>query len=137
MAKAEGWPKQRRILGTRVKRLDGPAKATGRAKYSYDINRKGMLHGKILRSPYAHAKIKSIDTSAARKTPGFKTLLVIGVAKNGTVVSIEGDKLTYKPAAAGPANPNAPKDLANVVLQVTPAVMLIAKNKIVKLSDLK
>ena len=63
---AEGWPKKRRLLGTRIKRLDGPAKATGYAKYSYDINRKGMLHGVILRSPHAHAKIKSIDTTAAR-----------------------------------------------------------------------
>ena len=53
------WPKKRRLLGTKVPRLDGPEKATGRAKYSYDINRPGMLHAEILRSPHAHAKIKS------------------------------------------------------------------------------
>ena len=100
MAKAEGWPKKRRLLGTRVRRLDGPAKATGRAKYSYDINRKGMLHGRILRSPHAHAKIKSIDTSAAEKVPGFKALLIIGVARNATVVGIDGDQLTYRVVAA-------------------------------------
>ena len=93
MAPAEGWPKKRRLLGTRVRRLDGPAKATGRAKYSYDINRPGMLHGKILRCPYAHAKIKSIDTSAAKQVPGFKALVVLGVAKNGLVAEIDGDKL--------------------------------------------
>src|SRR5438067_1811378 len=122
----EGWPKKRRLLGTRVRRLDGPDKATGRAKYSYDINRKGMLHGKILRSPHAHAKIKSIDTAAARKTPGFKALAIINVAKNGTVVTIEGDKLTYKVGSAMPTT-----------VQVTPAVTLIAKNKVVKLADLK
>src|SRR5882672_786755 len=92
---AEGWPKQRRILGTKVKRLDGPEKATGRAKYSYDINRPNMAHGAILRSPYAHAKITAIDTSAVRKVPGFKALLVIGTARNGTVTEIEGTKLTY------------------------------------------
>src|SRR5687767_14542929 len=74
---AEGWPKKRRLLGTKIKRLDGPAKATGRAKYSYDINRKGMLHGVMLRSPHAHAKIKSIDTTAARKTPGFKGIVYV------------------------------------------------------------
>ena len=78
---AEGWPKKRRLLGTKIKRLDGPEKATGRAKYSYDINRPGMLHGVILRSPHAHAKIKSIDTTAAKKTPGFKALVVIGVPR--------------------------------------------------------
>jgi xanthine dehydrogenase YagR molybdenum-binding subunit len=71
---ANTWPKERRIIGTKVQRVDGPDKATGRAKYSYDINRPGMLHGRILRCPYAHAKIMSIDTSAAEKVPGFKAL---------------------------------------------------------------
>src|SRR5882724_9294356 len=74
---ATSWPKKRRLLGTKVQRLDGPEKATGRAKYSFDINRPGMLQAKILRCPYAHAKIKSIDTSAAEKTPGFKALYLI------------------------------------------------------------
>src|SRR5258708_1452137 len=50
------WPKERRLLGTRVPRLDGPEKATGRAKYSFDVNRPGILHQRILRSPHAHAK---------------------------------------------------------------------------------
>src|ERR687898_812269 len=96
MAKAEGWPKNRRLLGTQVRRLDGPEKATGKAKYSYDINRKGMLHGVILRCPHGHAKIRSIDTSAVRQMPGFKALVLIGVARNGIVVSVDGDKLTYR-----------------------------------------
>ena len=59
------WPEKRRLIGNKIERLDGPAKATGKAKYSYDINRPGMLHGKILRCPHAHAKLKSIDTAAA------------------------------------------------------------------------
>src|SRR5437868_12154570 len=74
---AISWPKERRVIGTKVTRLDGPDKATGRAKYSFDINRPGMLHAAILRSPYAHAKIKSIDTSAADKMPGVKPVHVI------------------------------------------------------------
>src|SRR4051794_31268477 len=69
------WPENRRLIGTKVQRLDGPAKATGLARYSYDINRKGMLHAMILRCPFAHAKIKSLDTSAAEKTPGFKGIV--------------------------------------------------------------
>src|SRR6185369_9976754 len=89
MAPAEGWPKKRRLLGTSVRRLDGPDKATGRAKYSYDINRKGMLHGAILRSPYAHAKIKSIDTSAALKVPGCKAVVVIGASRDWQVVKAD------------------------------------------------
>jgi xanthine dehydrogenase YagR molybdenum-binding subunit len=69
---ATSWPKKRRLIGSKVQRLDGPAKATGKAKYSYDINRNGMLHAVLLRSPHAHAKIKSLDTSDAEKMPGVK-----------------------------------------------------------------
>ena len=74
---ATSWPKKRRLIGKDVQRLDGPAKATGKAKYSYDINRKGMLHAVLLRSPHAHAKIKAIDTGAARKMAGVKAVYLI------------------------------------------------------------
>src|SRR5438445_7722885 len=74
---ANTWPKERRLIGTKVQRLDGPEKATGRAKYSYDINRPGMLHGCILGCPYAHAKLKSLDTTAAEKMPGVKAVHLI------------------------------------------------------------
>ncbi len=50
-------PEKRTLIGKRISRVDGPDKVSGKAKYTYDINRPGMLHGKILRSPYAHAKI--------------------------------------------------------------------------------
>src|SRR3954468_19592596 len=68
------WPTTKRLIGPRGQRLDGPEKATGRAKYSFDINRPGMLHARILRSPHAHAKITGIDTSAAEKIPGFRAV---------------------------------------------------------------
>src|SRR5215472_6064377 len=73
------WPEadKRSLIGTRVSRLDGPDKVSGRAKYTYDVNRPGMLYGKILRCPHAHAKIVSIDTSAAEKMPGVKAVKVI------------------------------------------------------------
>jgi len=45
------WPASRTVLGTPVKRLDGPEKVTGRAKYTFDINRPGMLYARIVRSP--------------------------------------------------------------------------------------
>ena len=80
---ATSWPKKRRLLGTRVQRLDGPEKATGRAKYSLDINRPGMLHGMILRCPHAHAKIKSLDIAPAEKMPGVKAVILINNAKAG------------------------------------------------------
>ena len=56
---------QYKVVGTRPIRHDGLDKVTGRAKYGADINMPGLLHGKILRSPYAHARILSIDTSKA------------------------------------------------------------------------
>jgi xanthine dehydrogenase YagR molybdenum-binding subunit len=73
------WPeaKDRHLLGKRISRLDGPAKASGRAKYTYDLLPKGMLWGKILRCPHAHAKIKSLDVSVAEKMPGVKAVRVI------------------------------------------------------------
>src|SRR5207245_7913475 len=88
---ANTWPKERRLIGTKVQRIDGPEKATGRTKYIFDINRLGMLHGRILRSPYAHAKIKSIDTSAAEKMPGFKALYL--QVKPGAEMYYAGDEI--------------------------------------------
>src|ERR671936_667628 len=88
---ANTWPKERRLIGTKVQRLDGPEKATGTAKYSFDINRPGMLHAQILRCPYAHARLKSLDTSAAERMPGVKAVHVI--AQNGKELSYAGDEV--------------------------------------------
>ena len=56
------WPEKPTLLSTDVKRVDGPVKATGRARYAYDMKRPGMLYAKILRSPHAHARITSRST---------------------------------------------------------------------------
>src|SRR5438128_3072237 len=85
---ANTWPKERRLIGTKVQRVDGPEKATGRAKYSFDINRPGMLHGRILRCPHAHARVRSIDVSAARKAPGVRAFYIQAPA--GTEVFFAG-----------------------------------------------
>jgi xanthine dehydrogenase YagR molybdenum-binding subunit len=85
------WPEKRRLLGIRVSRIDGPAKSTGRAKYSYDINRPGMLHARILRCPYARAVVKSIDTSAAEKMPGVKA--VHPIIKPGAELFFAGEEI--------------------------------------------
>jgi xanthine dehydrogenase YagR molybdenum-binding subunit len=53
----------RPLTGKHHPRLDGPQKVTGRATYTHDVRRPGMLHGRVLRSPHAHADIVSIDTS--------------------------------------------------------------------------
>jgi CO/xanthine dehydrogenase Mo-binding subunit len=64
-----------KVIGTRPLRHDGVDKVTGRAQYGADISLPGMLHGKVLRSPHAHARITSIDTSAARALPGVKAII--------------------------------------------------------------
>ncbi|MBW7884523.1 MAG: xanthine dehydrogenase family protein molybdopterin-binding subunit, partial [Caldilineaceae bacterium] len=64
-----------RVIGTRPVRPDGTDKVTGRAVYAADIKLPGLLHGKILRSPHAHARILSIDTSAAEALPGVRAVV--------------------------------------------------------------
>jgi len=59
-------------VGTRPIRPDGVPKVTGRAQYGADFNMSGALAGKILRSPHAHARIRSIDTSKRRRCPGSR-----------------------------------------------------------------
>ncbi len=63
------------VVGKSVTRLDALAKVTGQAKYCTDIKLPGMLHAKVLRSPYAHARILSIDTSKAEKLQGVRVVI--------------------------------------------------------------
>lgn len=62
-------------IGARTIRPDGADKVTGRATYSADNTMPGMIWGKVLRSPHAHAVIKSIDTSKAEALPGVKAVV--------------------------------------------------------------
>ena len=66
-----------RVVGTSVPRVDAQAKVTGQAKYTRDIKLPGMLYGVIVRSPYAAAKIQSIDTSQAERLPGVRAVHVL------------------------------------------------------------
>uniref|UniRef100_Q07LN6 Xanthine dehydrogenase, molybdenum binding subunit apoprotein n=1 Tax=Rhodopseudomonas palustris (strain BisA53) TaxID=316055 RepID=Q07LN6_RHOP5 len=79
------------LIGKRIPKMDAPQKASGRTRYVHDINLPGQLHAKILRSAYAHAIIRSIDTSEARKLSGVHAVITaddvpfqkpIGVAKD-------------------------------------------------------
>ena len=77
------------VIGTRPIRHDGADKVTGRALYGADVQPIGLLHGKILRSPHAHAKILSIDTSKAAALPGIKALVTsadLPATAEGTMV---------------------------------------------------
>ena len=63
------------VVGTRPIRHDGADKVTGRALYGADFQMAGLLHGYILRSPHAHARIRRIDTSKAAALPGVKAVV--------------------------------------------------------------
>lgn len=63
------------VIGKSVPKIDGREKATGAAKYTGDLKFPNMLFGKILGSPYAHAKILNIDTTEAEKLPGVKAVI--------------------------------------------------------------
>src|SRR5712692_1496766 len=63
------------ILNHRITRVDGPAKVSGAAIYSYDVRLPGMLFGRILRSPHAHAKVVKVDTAAAKRMPGVRAVV--------------------------------------------------------------
>ena len=64
-----------KYVGTRPIRHDGLDKVTGRANYGADFTLPGLLHGYVVRSPHAHARIVSIDTSAAQAMPGVKAVM--------------------------------------------------------------
>ena len=93
---------------------------TGRAKYTYDINRPGMLYGKILRSPHAHAKIVSIDMSAAEEMPGVKAVQVI--QEPGTEVQWAGAEVAAVAAVDEPTAEDAVRAI-KVEYEVLPHVV--------------
>jgi xanthine dehydrogenase YagR molybdenum-binding subunit len=73
------WPgaEDRRLLGRAIPRVDGPAKVTGTARYTADVQLPRMLHAMLLRCPHAHARVKSVDVSAARTLPGVRAVRVL------------------------------------------------------------
>jgi len=87
------WPpmEARKVIGQLPKRLDGPVKASGRARYSSDMNPKDLLFGVYLTCPYAHARVTSVDTSAAEKIEGVTAVHVVSPA--GTEIQWQGTEV--------------------------------------------
>ena len=71
------WGERLSVVGKPTARVDGPLKATGAARYTYDIELPGMLYGAILRSPWPHARIRNIDLSAAEHLDGVRAVLAL------------------------------------------------------------
>src|SRR5205085_6428372 len=64
-----------RLVGKRFKRADSPERLTGQVRYTGDLVLPGLLHGRLVRSPHASARIVSVDKSAASNTPGVVAVL--------------------------------------------------------------
>ncbi len=86
------------VVGTRPARHDGYDKVTGAARFGADLNLPGMLHGKILRSPHAHARIRSIDTSKAEALPG---VMAVATAQDFPIVQ-QRPKIDFENAQSNP-----------------------------------
>ncbi len=86
-----GEASESRLIGKRVTRLSGKDKVTGKAKYTFDINRPGMLYGRVLRSEVPHATVKGIDTRAAEALPGVKA--VIPLIEIGKKLRYQGQEI--------------------------------------------
>src|SRR5438270_2053106 len=102
-----GWPAagQRLLIGKRLSRVDGPDKVSGRAKYTYDVHRPEMLYGKVVRCPHAHAKVVSVDISAAEKMPGVKAVYIVQDA--GSEIHWAGDDIVVIAAVDEPTAADA------------------------------
>lgn len=138
--------KEYKVIGTRPIRHDGVDKVTGRAIYGADFQITGLLHGRVLRSPHAHARIVSIDTSRAEAHPGVKGIVTaqdLPVAEDKMADLGEGavnlkylcdnilasDKALYKGhaiAAVAATNPHIAEEaceLIDVEYEVLPPVL--------------
>jgi xanthine dehydrogenase YagR molybdenum-binding subunit len=98
-----------RLLNSKLLRVDGPAKCTGTALYTQDMKPQGMLYGRFLSSPYAHAKITKLDLGPAQKIKGVKAVLT--VVGQGGELRYEGQPI----AAVAAETPEIAEDAANAI----------------------
>ncbi len=131
--------KEFKVVGKRPIRHDGYDKVTGKAQYGADIHPPGLLHSKVLRSPHAHARILSVDTSKAEAHPGFRGVVTISdfpdpnngepiPSTHGSNNLLARDKVLYKGhpilavAATGAHVAEEMLSLVEVEYEVLPAV---------------
>lgn len=82
-------------IGKRVPRINGRAKVTGAARFTVDVKLPGMLYGRLLRSPHPHARLLSLDLSAATEHPGVRAALPINETVGRAVESPPDDKSAF------------------------------------------
>ena len=116
------------VVGRSESRSDGDDKVTGKAIYTVDVKLPGMIHGKILRSPYAHARLTRIDASQAENLPGVFAVItradqarlrMFGAAyKDQTIVAVDKVRYAGDPVAAVAAVDEATADEALALIDV-------------------
>lgn len=112
-----------KIIGKSTPRIDGKRIVTGRAPYTHDIKLRGMLYGKILRSPHACAEVVSIDLSKAQSLPGVKAALQLKEGK----VTYAGEQVAAVAAVSEEIATEALK-LINVEYKLLPFVVTERKS---------
>src|SRR3954453_6480639 len=136
MAQVMKTSREVRGVGLRIPRQDAPEKVVGRTQYVADLVLPGMLQARLLRSPHAHARIKSIDTSKALALPGVRAILTAadiptlhhGAKTRGPpIMAIDRAVFAGQPIAAVAADElsiaDEALDLIEVVYEVLPAAI--------------
>jgi xanthine dehydrogenase YagR molybdenum-binding subunit len=113
------WPpmEKRKVIGQRIRRVDGPQKASGRARYGSDMHPKEMLFAAYQTSPHADARVTAVDTSEAEKMPGVKAVHVAAPA--GTLIKWQGFEIAAVAATTEEAAIEAARKI-KVEYEVTP-----------------
>src|SRR5262249_21736749 len=116
------WGEQFSVLRKETPRIDGPLKATGSARYSYDIQMPGMLYGAILRSPHAQAMVGKVDLSEAQRQSGVIAALCV----EDSEVRFAGQEV----AALAAVSPEvAAEALRHINVEYAPAPFVIDMDK--------
>src|SRR5215470_13170032 len=122
-------------IGLSIPRPDGPDKVTGQVQYVADLNPRGLLHAKLLRSPHAHARILRIDASRARALPGVRAVLTAAdipelkkkaPTRAHAVLAIDRVVFSGQPVAAVAADELSIAEEALDLIEVTYQVLPVA-----------
>src|ERR1700683_1991006 len=117
------WPNPSQVMGKPSTRVDGPAKVTGAAKYTYDVQPDGGLYGMVLRSKWPAAKVPQIDLSKALAMPGVKAAVLAEGAQR--TVRYYGQELAGVAATTKQACEDA---LRAIVVEATPLPYVVKED---------
>ena len=121
------WPKETKYISRHVQRVDGPAKVTGSAQYTSDVQPEGWLYGMILRSRWPAAKISDIRLEKARQVPGIKAAIL--VREGERTIRYYGEELA---AVAGTSQQACQDALRLIEVNATPLPFVVKETEALK-----